>query len=460
MIHYEQFLDGKLHKADMHGFAPVFMPDAAMDFQRALIEWICLKGRSALFADCGMGKTMMQLVWAENIVRKTNGRVLVLSPLAVGAQTIREAEKFGIEAHRSRNGELPGKIIVTNYERLHHFNSGDFVGCVCDESSILKNCDGAYRQQITEFMRKLSYRLLCTATAAPNDYTELGTSSEALGEMGFMDMLGRFFKNDTNPTVETKRRYANQGDGMVPKFRFKHHAEQVFWKWVCSWARAVRKPSDLGFDDGSLKLPPLSEQTHIVTLDRPRDGMLFDLPAVGLWEQRDERRRSINSRCEMAARLALDHHDSVLWCHLNPEGDLLEKLLPECVQVCGSQSDDEKEEKLIAFLSGQAPQLVTKPMCAGFGLNMQHCSHMTFFPSHSYEQYYQSVRRCWRFGQKNEVTVDLVTTPGESNVLRNLQKKSDAANKMFASLVAHMNDALSISRDNQYTKQQEIPSWL
>jgi hypothetical protein len=459
MNDYESFLDAKSHYSEMHGFDPLWMPSFLMDFQQSLVDWATRKGRGAIFADCGLGKTPMQLVWAENVVRKTGGRVLILTPLAVGAQTMREAEKFGIEAYRSWKGELPGNIIIANYERLHRFNSADFAGCVCDESSILKNYDGSYKAQITDFMRKMSYRLLCTATAAPNDYIEVGTSSEALGELGFMDMLNRFFKNDTNPTCDTKRKWAKSG-GEVPKWRFKPHAETPFWQWVCSWARAVRKPSDIGFDNDGFILPPLVEKDHLVEAQKPRPGMLFALPAVGLWEQREERRHTINERCEKAAELSAGHDSSVLWCHLNKEGDLLEKLVPDCVQVCGSQSDEEKEEKLMAFLSGQAPKLVTKPMCAGFGLNLQHCAHMTFFPSHSYEQYYQSVRRCWRFGQTRTVTVDVVTTEGEAQVMKNLQRKADAADKMFSQLVAFMNDAIKVNRDNQFINRQELPAWL
>lgn len=456
---YESFVRSKLHESNMHGFDPVFVPDCLMPFQADLVRWATRKGRCAIFADCGLGKSLMQLVWAENVARKTGGRVLILSPLAVGAQTVREGEKFGIEVTRSRDGKPTSQLVVTNYERLHLFSSTDFVGCVCDESSILKNYDGAYKAHITNFMRKMSYRLLCTATAAPNDYIELGTSSEALGELGFMDMLNRFFKNDANPTSDTKRKYAQQGSE-VPKWRFKWHAETPFWQWVCSWARAVRKPSDIGFDDGPFRLPQLIEQDHIIEPRKPRDGMLFDLPSKGLWEQREERRRTIEERCDMAAALAAQHDSSILWCFLNDEGDRLEKLVPDAVQVCGSQSDDEKEEKLMAFLSGEAKRLITKPMCAGFGLNLQHCAHMTFFPSHSYEQYYQSVRRCWRFGQKRPVTVDVVASKGESAVMANLQRKATAADQMFERLVTSMNNALQISTSRTFNTKTEAPSWL
>jgi hypothetical protein len=456
---YEEFIEGKKQRHAMHGFEPLWLPSCLMDFQAKLTDWAIRKGRAAIFADCGLGKTLCQLVWAENVCRKTGGRVVIITPLAVGAQTIREAEKFGMEAEKSKDGNTSARITVTNYERLHHFKADDFAGCVCDESSILKNFDGKYKAAITEFMRRMSFRLLCTATAAPNDYIELGTSSEALGEMGFMDMLGRFFKNDKNPTVDTRRRYAAQG-GEVPKWRFKRHAEMPFWRWVCSWARAVRRPSDIGCDDGKMTLPELIEADHVLKVSRPVGDRLFVLPAYCLKEQREERRATIQERCELAADLARKRDASICWCHLNDEGDLLEELIPDCVQVCGSQSDDEKEEKLLAFLSGQSKYLVTKPMCAGFGLNLQHCAHMTFFPSHSYEQYYQSVRRCWRFGQKRPVTVDIVTSEGESEVMRNLQRKSAAADAMFSKLVECMNDSLSIHRVNDYTKKEEMPSWL
>ena len=452
---YANFIDSKSHKMHMHGFEPMFMPNCLKDFQKALVDWSVRKGRAAIFADCGLGKTLMQLVWAQNIVEKTNGKVLILTPLAVGAQTVKEAERFNIEAHRSQKGDVTSNIIVTNYERLHHFDSKDFVGCVCDESSILKNYDGKYKTQITEFMKKMSYRLLCTATAAPNDYIELGTSSEALGELGFVDMLGRWFKNDTNPTVTTKRKFARQG-GAVPKWRFKWHAEWPFWKWVTSWAKAVRRPSDMGFKDGKFSLPKLIEQDHILNTSR-RSSLS---PALTFFEQRQERRDTINERCEKAVDLATKHERSILWCHLNDEGNLIESMLPDCVQVCGSQSDEKKEEMLLAFLSGEAKYLVTKPMCAGFGLNMQHCNHMTFFPTHSYEQYYQSVRRCWRFGQKNQVTVDIVTTKGESAVLSNLQKKSANASAMFDKLITCMNDGESLKKYNPYTKKERLPKWL
>jgi hypothetical protein len=455
-MNYADFLDAKAQIEGNHGFSPLWMPPFLFDFQSSLVEWALLKGRAAIFADCGLGKTAMELVWAENVVRHTGKPVLILTPLAVTAQMLLEAEKFGIKATRLRQDwELSPGINITNYERLHHLSPEWFAGLVCDESSILKSYDGATRTAITAFARKLPYRLLATATAAPNDFIELGTSSEALGYLGHMDMLARFFKNDLNNSASGRMR------GEVIKWRLKGHAELPFWRWVCSWARAVRRPSDLGFDDARFILPPLVEREYEVQANTLADGMLFAMPAVGLKEQRDERRRTIQERCEKVASLVNDTgQPALVWCHLNDEGDRLEKLIPDAIQVSGKDGDDAKESKLLSFAEGGARVLITKPTIGAWGLNYQHCNHVTFFPSHSFEQYYQAVRRCWRFGQVRQVNVDIVTTEGERGVLSNLQRKSAQADRMFASLVAEMNAAMSIDRAKQFTKQQEVPSWL
>jgi hypothetical protein len=452
---YAAFLDRKSQIDGEHGFAPLAMPSWLFDFQTSLVEWALRKGRAAIFADCGLGKTAMELVWSDNVVRKTNGNVLLLTPLAVTHQIQAEAERFGIEAKVSRDGTVHRGITIANYEKLHLFDADNFIGIACDESSILKSFDGATRLAITTFSRKLPYRLLATATAAPNDFTELGTSSEALGYIGHMDMLNRFFKNDLNNSATGRMR------GEVIKWRLKGHAELPFWRWVCSWARAIRRPSDLGFDDTRFVLPELIEQEHMVEANTLAEGMLFALPAVGLKEQRDERRRTIEERCERAASLVRDtKQPAMVWCHLNAEGDLLERLIPDSIQVSGSDSDDAKEEKLLAFARNQARVLVTKPAIGAWGLNFQHCAHMTFFPSHSFEQYYQGVRRCWRFGQTRPVHVDIITTGGERGVLSNLQRKATQADRMFANLVSEMNAALAIERASKFTQQLEVPSWL
>lgn len=449
---YEDFIESKSQLDGDHGFDPIEMPDWLFDYQQHLVDWACRKGRAAIFADCGMGKTPMQLVWAENVRKHTGKPVLICTPLAVNYQTVAEAERFGIEAARSADGSITSGIVVTNYERLHHFDCDDFGGVVCDESSILKNFDGSTKALVTEFMRTIRYRLLCTATAAPNDYHELGTSSEALGYLGYQDMLSRFFKEDIIKDYLGWGRKA---------YRFRGHAEDPFWRWVCSWARACRKPSDLGYDDGKLKLPALIENEVVVRSSKLRDGMLFSLPAATLQEQREERRISLQDRCEHAAGLIEKTKGSaVAWCHLNDEADTLERLLPDCKQVSGSQREEEKEEILLAFQKGQIKRLVTKPKIGCFGLNWQHCQNVVMFASHSWEQYYQAVRRCWRFGQKKPVSVSVIATEGEIGVLANLRRKASAADRMFESLVKHMGDAMDVDSKRTFGQKEEVPSWL
>lgn len=454
-MNYSDFIESKSQMSGNFGFKPSYIPDFLFDFQAHLVDWAIRKGRSAIMADCGLGKSPMQLTFAENIARETNKPVLILAPLAVSSQMVREANKFGFECTRSMDGSIESKIVTTNYARLHHFDPNDFSGVICDESSILKDFDGATKSEVTEFMRKIKYRLLCTATAAPNDYVELGTSSEALGDLGYMDMLGKFFKNDQNSN-HPNRLWSGNG-----KWRFRGHSERDFWRWVCSWARAVRKPSDIGFSDDRFTLPELITSQHVVSAKTRPDGWLFDVPAHGLKEQRDERRRTLQERCEMAANLARAHkRQSIAWCHLNPEGDLLEKLMPDCIQISGSDSDDEKEEKLMAFIDGKVQNMVSKPSILGFGINLQCCDHQTWFPSHSFEQYYQGVRRSWRFGQFNSVKIDIVTSEGEASVLKNLNRKMSNAEVMFSRLIELMNNELKYTKSETFTIKTEKPSWL
>lgn len=451
---YGEFLERKTHLGNQSGFKPLFMPDFLFPFQRALTAWAIEKGRAAIFADCGLGKTPMQLVWAQNVVEKTCKPVLILTPLSVGPQTVREADKFGIEAKQSRDGTVASRITVTNYQQVHKFDWQQFGGVVCDESSILKNFDGALKSQITDFMRKLPYRLLCTATAAPNDHIELGTSSEALGCLGFVDMLNRFFKK-SETTMSRSEEFR------LGLYRFRGHAERDFWRWVCSWARAVRKPSDIGFPDDDYRLPALRTVEHIIAARTKNPDFLFDMPAIGLQEQRSERRRTIEERCEQAAALINGtRKPAAAWCHLNDEGHLLEKLIPGAVEVDGNDSDEFKEESFTAFAAGQIRVLVSKPIIAGFGLNWQHCAHQTFFPSHSFEQWYQAIRRCWRFGQTQPVRIDVIASEGERGVLGNMTRKADQAERMFSKLVELINQELRIETKNLHIKNQELPSWL
>jgi hypothetical protein len=451
---YAEFLARRAQLDGNHGFEASWLPEFLFPFQVDLVTWALKKGRAAKFADCGLGKTPMQLVWAWNVHQHTGRPILIVTPLAVAMQTEAEARKFGIDAAVSRDGSVAGPITITNYDRLHLFTSDDFAGVVCDESSAIKAFDGARRALVTDFLRKLPYRLLCTATAAPNDYIELGTSSEALGQLGYMDMLNRFFVNDRNSSA-TGRGYL----GETAKWRFKGHAKEPFWQWVSSWARAVRRPSDLGYSDDGFVLPELIHRHHVVESRELAEGVLFNVPAVGLREEREEARRTVAERCEAAAGLLADAEHGIAWCQLNSEGDLLTKEIAGAAQVKGSDPVDEKEETLAAFSRGEIRVLVTKPTIAGWGLNWQHCHRMTFFPSHSYEQYYQAVRRCWRFGQQRPVTVDIVTTDSAGRALANLERKAKQANRMFDALVAHMRDAKSIRRAIAYDTPVEVPSW-
>lgn len=459
---YADFLAAKAQRNTGHGFDPTSLPGHLFNFQRELVTWAVRQGRAAIFADCGLGKTPMELAWADEVYRHTGKPVLLLTPLAVGFQIVTEAGKFHHDAALSRNGKVSAPITVTNYEQAAKFNPADFGGVVCDESSAIKAFDGATRAIVTELMREMPYRLLGTATAAPNDYLELGTSSEALGELGYMDMLGRFFVNDQRTSTHRPMDSKGKGTGSAGMggYRFKGHAEDPFWRWVSSWARAIRKPSDYGHSDDGFHLPRLVEVLHAVESSTPRDDMLFDWDAVGLQEERAEMRRSLPDRCEKAAELLADAETGVAWCQLNDESAMLTRLIPGAVEVSGSDSPEAKEEKLHAFSDGQIRVLVTKPSIGAWGLNWQHSHRMTYFPSHSYEQYYQAVRRSWRFGQRHEVIVDVIASRGIEGILGNLQRKAKRADRMFDALLAHMTDALRIERKRDHTTRTELPSWV
>ena len=453
-MEYSEFIERKQQSGSEYGFESVFIPDWMFDFQKSLVAWATKKGRSAIFADCGLGKTPMQLVWAENVIRKTNKPVLILTPLAVSYQTAREADKFGIKAEVSRDGKKKNgwNVVITNYERIHYFKPDWFSGIVCDESSAIKSFKSKRKADITEFMRTIPYRLLCTATPSPNDFFELGTSSEALGELGFQDMLSKFFRQ------ENKKDHL--GWGRV-KYRFRGHAQEPFWRWVCSWARSCRRPSDLGFENGNFELPELKEEEIRIEHNKTRPGELFSLPARNMEEQRIERRVTLNERSERAAEEISKHKgSSIAWCHLNSEADLVERLVPEAKQVSGSMPDELKEERLLAFATGELKVLVTKPKIGCWGMNYQNCHHQVMFPSDSFEQYYQSVRRSWRFGQTKPVQIKIITTEGGRGVLENLQRKSKQCDAMFESLNRYMNDQLKIESKLDFAKKGDLPKWM
>lgn len=455
MRDYDKFIQDKMDFGADFGITPISIPDFLFDFQKYTAEWAIKKGRGAVFEDCGMGKTPIQLVWSDNFVRYTNKPTLILTPLAVTQQTLSEANKFGIEAHRATPGLNKTSVQVINYEKLHYFKADDYGAVVCDESSILKNFEGSYKAEITEFMRRVPYRLLCTATAAPNDFEELGTSSEALGNLGYMDMIHKYFTNKQRSAALMRGRFGRD------KWEMRPYAEENFWRWVCSWAIAARNPADLGFDNGGFTLPPLIENDTLIRAERPRDGMLFDMHATNFFEEREVVKRTIKERCEAAAEKISQHNISVAWCHLNEEAKLLKELIPNSIEISGSDSDEKKERAVEWFCRGNDEKrvLISKPKIFGLGLNFQHCNHMTYFPTHSYEQYYQSSRRLWRYGQTKPVIVDRIYTDGGERMLLNLKRKANLADKMFTDLVKYMNDALYVK--NIYTRKEiKVPQWL
>ena len=414
---YQQFLLNKQQLSGNFGFDPLFIPDRMFDFQKHITEWALKKGRAGVFADTGLGKTLIQLVIAQNVVLKTNGNVLILTPLAVAFQFLEEAKTIDIDIEHSRDGKFRSKIVVCNYERLHYFNLTDFEAVILDESSILKNFDGAFKTQITEFMKKIKYRFLSTATPAPNDFIELGTSSEALGYLGHMDMLSKYFTNKENTL-----RPMDIGS----KWNLKPHATDAFFRWVNSWSMSVKKPSDIGYSDEKYILPELIKNIHKVKNDSNLiiNGQIqmFADNAKTMTEVREEQKSTIEKRCEKAVELTADKV-SVYWTNFNRESELLDELDKDAVEIKGSMSIDKKEDILLGFAKGEIKRIITKPKMTSFGLNWQHCNHTVYFPTWSYEQLYQSIRRFYRFGQLRPVTVDLVLSDGQERVMEALELK-------------------------------------
>ncbi len=435
-MQYSEFLKTKKHNLGSFGFEPNFIPDIAFDFQREIITRAVKKGRIAIFADTGLGKTLIQLAIAQNIVNHTNKKVLILTPLAVAFQFILEAEKIGVDdIEYSKDGKHTKKIVVCNYERLHLLDCNDFDGMILDESSILKNFKGKIKSQVTSFIKKIKYRYLSTATPSPNDFIELGTSSEALGYMGYMDMLTKFFKNNQN---STDSRNKNIGE----KFYLKPHAEEDFFSWVNQWAIMIKKPSDLGYSDDRYNLPKLIINKHEVKNQSliAHDGqiLMFTPIAKTMTEVRHEQKQTTNQRCEKAVILAKDKV-SVYWCNTNLESNIINKLDRDSVEILGSMSIDKKEDILVNFAKGNIGRIITKAKMTGMGLNWQHCNHSVFFPTWSYEQYYQAIRRFWRFGQKRDVTIDLVISDGQKRVIDALDQKTKKAIELYQKLSDSVN---------------------
>ena len=412
---------------------------ALFDWQADIVRWALRKGRACLFEDCGLGKTIQQLAWAEQVP----GDVLVLTPLSVAAQTAGEARKFGIDAGVSRDGSRAGHITITNYEQIHKFDVAGFAGLVLDESSILKAHDGKTRTALIEAAQRVPYRLACTATPAPNDHMELGNHAEFVGVMSRSEMLARFFVHD---------------GGDTSKWRLKGHAVAEFWAWVASWAVMVRTPEDIGYPVGGFDLPALRTHEHVVDSGITGEGELFALPARSLTDQRQARRETMDDRVAKVARIVNSTPGPwVVWGELNAECDALEAAIDGAVQVAGATDDELKVHRFADFADGTARVMVTKPKIAGFGLNWQHCNNMAFVGlSHSWEQFYQSVRRCWRFGQQSDVDVHIVTSDRERGVVDNIKRKQSSADEMAASMVEHMGATMREEIRGMSTEEYEM----
>jgi|TARA_R110000796_G_scaffold48652_2_gene116605 hypothetical protein len=446
-MNYKQFLENKRHTLGEFGFEANYIPDMAFDFQKHIIEKACKKGRMAVFADTGLGKTLIQLSLAQNIINHTNKKVLILTPLAVAFQFILEAEKIGIDdIEYSKDGKHTKKIVICNYERLHYFNSTDFEGVICDESSILKNFNGKTKWAITNFVKKIPYRFLSTATPAPNDYIEFGTSSEALGYLPYMDMLTKFFGNNENNV---------RPQDIGTKWYLKPHAKNEFFSWLNQWSITIKKPSDLGFSDNKYSLPDLIENKIFVKNEKNWiiDGQvqMFNGIAKTMSEVREEQKGTFYQRCEKAVELTSDR-TSVYWCNFNDEGDLLDELDHDAVQIKGGMSIEKKEDILMNFANGNIKRIITKPKITSFGLNWQHCNHTVYFPTWSYEQYYQSIRRFWRFGQTKKVTVDLVLSDGQKRVIDTLLYKTNKAIEFNKLIQNNINGLVNLST-KEFTKK-------
>jgi DNA modification methylase len=435
-MRYEEFLASKRIAQKPHGFEPENLNPFLFDFQRDIVTWACRKGRAAVFADCGMGKTIMQLSWAEQVCRHAGGMVLIVAPLAVAAQTCREGHAFNVHVNKARTADdLQPGVNITNYEMLSHFDGVDFSGVVLDESSILKSYTGAIRNQIISMFKFTPFRLACTATPAPNDYMELGNHSEFLGCMDRTEMLAMFFIHD---------------GGDTSKWRLKGHAASKFWDWVASWACMVTKPSDLGYDDGEFELPTLNINTHVIDSGMNQEGRLFAVTETTLSEQQKARRNTVEMKADMIAGYVNSSDDSwLIWCDLNAESNHLALSIPDAIEVRGSDSSEHKEDAMLGFADGKYRVLVTKPSIAGFGMNWQHCHKIAFCGmSHSYEQFYQAVRRCWRFGQTQPVDVEIFVTDLEQSIVDNVIRKKDDSEGMRVEMMARTS---RIKEDSEMT---------
>jgi hypothetical protein len=456
---YRQFLATKrIIDPDTGIPGAINLPEVMMPHQRDITRWALRRGRAAIFAGTGLGKTLMELTWADRVSAHTGKPVLIFAPLAVSQQHIREAIKFGLSARivRDQSETGPG-VNVTNYQKIDHFDLSAFGGIVLDESSVLKSTDGKYRTRLISECAQVPFRLAATATPAPNDFMELGNHAEFLGVMSYTDMLATFFVHD---------------GGDTQKWRLKGHAENEFWKWMASWAVMLRQPSDLGYPNDGYDLPPLRQRSHTVAVEYEPSldtGLLFPMEARTMQERLAARRDSIEERVALAASITPDDRPFVWWCNLNSEADALAKAIPGAINLTGSDKDDDKERKIADFLDGRARVLVSKPSICGFGLNFQHCADTGFVGlNDSFEQIYQAIRRFWRFGQTKPVNVHFIASEMEGAVVANLRRKEADADHMAEQMVAHMADLTSeLVRGNARVRSaykptipMTLPAWL
>lgn len=455
-MNYADFVTHKLSTMPPVGIQPGPMPEHLFPHQRDLVSWALKRGRAAIFADTGLGKSRMEIVWADQIRAHTNKPVLMLAPLAVAQQTAQEGADIGITVNVCRDDtDVRDGINITNYDRLHRIDPERFGAVVLDESSCIKHHDTKTLKTLMESFGRTPYKLCATATPAPNDWTELGTHAEFLGICTRAEMLAEYFTHDG-------------GDTSV--WRLKKHARDIFWRWVVSWGALIRKPGDLGHDNGAYNLPMLHLHEHTVKTEMAANGMLFAMEAQTLSERRDARRSSLDDRVkDCAAIVNQDATPWVVWCDLNAEGDALRAAIPGAVEIRGSDEIEVKESRLADFASGKIRVLITKPSIAGFGLNWQHCAHMAFVGvTDSFEAYYQAVRRCWRFGQNKEVHVHIFASETEGAVVQNLRRKERDALAMAESLSAETKDAVmaevigATRKTNAYdaVKRIQAPKWL
>lgn len=468
MSAYADFLAAKAPVASPSGMAAVpSLPAFLKPFQSAIVTWALRRGRAAIFAGTGLGKTAMQLTWARAVADYENAQVLILTPLAVAEQTVAEAAKFGINsvAYAADQENAKSDIVVSNYERFAKFDIDRFAGIVLDESGIIKSHNGKTRSRLTEACRDLPWRLCCTATPAPNDYTELGQHAEFLGVMSAKEMLSMYFVHDGSVRAND---HSQGADG----WRLKRHATSDFWRWLASWSVVIRHPTDLGFDDPGYDLPPLNlHQITVAAEYKPTGEFLFPMPASTLGERIAIRRDTIEERATTAFDIVRrDPGEAwLIWCHLNAEADLIEKMLPGAEQVAGKHKTETKIERLLGFKNGTPPILVSKPSIAGHGMNWQHCRKMIFVGvTDSFEEIYQAIRRCWRFGQDRPVDVYFVASELEGAVVANLRRKEQAFDEMLNAMSSHMRDLMRqqvlggrvASDPYNPTKPMELPEWL